>query len=102
MEVKDFLLTNPDGDLSFKNGDLNIGFSDDQHIYDIIQDNPGDWKENPTVGVGVIQYVNSKDTYKLFQEINSQLIDDGYTIDELIVDIDGNDKLNITPNAVRK
>ena len=101
--VKDFLLETIDGDLKFRNGDLSIGESDDQHIYDIIYSNPGDWKEFLLVGCSVELYVNSNKSYTLAQTIKQQLSDDGYNVGRISIVYDTpTSTLNITPNATRR
>lgn len=56
--AKDFL-SNIDGDLSILNGDLEIGFSDEQHQEDILVAFKGDYKQYPLIGVGIENYLNS-------------------------------------------
>ena len=51
-----------DGDLLIVNGDFVISDSDQQHNYDIIASNTGDWKEYPLVGFNAFQFLNSRTT----------------------------------------
>lgn len=87
MVSNDFLL-NSNGDLLIKNGDFVIGPSDNQHIKDIINSNPGDWQEFPTVGVGIDSYINGSDLYELNQNIKLQLGNDGYDVNKININYD--------------
>ena len=42
----------------FANGDFNVGFSDRQHIEDVLLAKPGDYKMVPTLGVNVRSWMN--------------------------------------------
>lgn len=50
--MKDLLL-DENFDLVFENGDLVIGESSEQHQNLLLLTKKGDWKENPTIGVGI-------------------------------------------------
>lgn len=47
------LLLDENFDLLFHNGDLVIGESSEQHQNLLLLTKKGDWKENPTIGVGI-------------------------------------------------
>lgn len=49
-----------DGDLNIAHGDFTVGPSDVQHVEDIIQSFAGMWKQNPLLGVGIKQFLNSQ------------------------------------------
>lgn len=94
--AKDILIT--DDDLVFQNGDFAIIESDSQHIQDIIHESTGAYKQFPLVGVGIFNYLNGSNFGNgLKKEITSQLIIDGYSINQLDVDTEG----NINVDAVR-
>ena len=77
--VEDILLDNT-GDLQFKNGDFDIGLSDEQHVILIVNTMPGSFKQFPLLGVGIIQYsASSGQSATLRRSINIQLNSDGYT-----------------------
>lgn len=100
--MQDFL-QDTDGDLLIRNGDFVIGDSDKQNIADIIESYPGWWKEFPTVGVGIKDYLNSSGkVQELKSRIILQLQGDGFTVEspEVTELPDGN--LQIKPNAYRK
>lgn len=83
-------------------GDLEIDFSDKQHIKDIIDSNVGYYKQFPIVGVGVLNYLNGPGTpQKLEREIKIQLIADGYSVDVPKVKKEPDGTITITPNAQR-
>lgn len=103
MEASDFLL-DKDGDLMINpnTGDFQIGLSDDQHIQDIIESFPGWWKEFPSIGVGILQYLNSSgQEQQIERSIKLQLTADGYEVSrpDVSVTIDG---ITYNPNAIRR
>lgn len=101
MEAIDFQLDN-DGDLLIQNGDFVLGSSDEQHIIDIINSMPGDWKEHPLLGVGLITYLNgSGNTQALERNIKTQLQADGYSVNNPDASFDKSGNLVIKPNAIR-
>ena len=102
MEVRYDIGINDGGALLFANGDLVINESDQQHIADTINANVGWWKEFPTDGVGIINYQNSAgDIQKLARKIKIELEKDGYKVDNPIIELGTDGKLNIYPNATR-
>jgi hypothetical protein len=91
-----------DNDLVITNGDFAIGFSDQQHIEDIINDNVGNWKQYPTCGVGIKQYQASSGQEQIIERlIKLQLQNDGYNVDRLRVFFDADGTLTIDPQANR-
>jgi hypothetical protein len=99
--VKDFL-EDEDGDLMIKDGDLVIGYSDQQHIKDIITANVGWWKQFPQVGVGVMSYLNSSGKQQeIERSVRIQLTADGYIVGNPKVKYDVEGTLTIEPNAER-
>lgn len=84
----------------FEDGDFAVGISDVQHVMDTIAAFPGWWKENPTDGVGVFQYLNSAgQAQTLERSIKINLMSDGYRSDAVKATTDANGKLTIVPNA---
>ena len=84
-------------------GDFKIDFSDEQHIQDIIEAVNGDFKEFPTVGVGIEGYLNSSGTeQEIQQKIKLALQADGYILTNPFVEFNTDGTLNISPNAIRK
>lgn len=65
----------------FKDGDFNVGYSDEQHIQDVILSAPGHFKQNPLIGVDILQYVRSpmspSTVSQLEREIRLQMQADG-------------------------
>lgn len=57
--VKDFIL-NSSGDLDVSaDGDLKVGFSDNQHIEHVVVSSQSNYKQHPLVGVNARSYINS-------------------------------------------
>lgn len=74
----DFLLDD-DNDIQFDaNGELVIGESELQDVALIIQTNPGEWKEDPIIGMGMAKYIKSKEDRAIIErELKKQLARDG-------------------------
>jgi len=85
MARKDFILDD-DGDLKIVNGDFVFGYSDDQHIEDILKSAPGDWKEHPLVGASIGDLLNGELTEGDRNRIKLQLQADGYKMNSIKVD----------------
>lgn len=66
--AKDILI-----DEIFKDGDFNIGHSDEQHIEHILLAQKGDYKQHPLLGVGIIDYLNGPRTLKERLKIEKQI-----------------------------
>lgn len=70
-------------------GDFDFFQSDPQHVKDIITSWAGWWKEFPTVGVGIKQYLGRSGSVQfLKREIKVNLKADGYRADKIIVNDD--------------
>lgn len=82
--MKDFLI-DESGDLRIENGDFVIGTSDGQNQNILLVCEKGDFKENPQVGVGLGQYLESDTGDDLIAEIRRQFVADGLTIDKLSI-----------------
>jgi hypothetical protein len=76
------ILLNDDNELLISKGDFVTGDSDEQHVSLIIRSSPGDWKQHPLVGVGIIKEINSPETAQtkenLSKRIKGQLEFDDY------------------------
>lgn len=56
--VNDILLDDA-GDLAVtEGGDLAVGYSDTAHIADLLESEPGHWKQWPLAGVGLWRWLN--------------------------------------------
>lgn len=87
----------------FLNGDFNVGFSDEQHVEDILLTAPGHIKDAPLIGVNITNYMNApfspKTSAELEREIRLQLQADGAT--NIIVKVDPKSQ-TITTNGTYK
>jgi hypothetical protein len=92
------VLLDASDDLLFKNNDLVLGASDQQHIQDTINASPLSWKQFPTEGVAILLYLNSSgQTQQLQGAIRQQLAIDGYKANPIITRV--NDNYTINPNV---
>lgn len=85
------ILLSDNGDLLITNGNLTIGDSDDQNVTSILSAVKGEIKENPLLGVGLINYVNKQNNNleQLKREVSVNLKADGYNIDRFSLDESG-------------
>lgn len=98
--AQDIILNNND-DLTFLNGDLNIDFSDNQHIGHILKANKGNFYQFPEIGVGMIKYINSEFTKAgIKNDIKENLELDDMVVTDIKV-IGTGDDLTIIPDAKR-
>jgi predicted metal-binding protein len=82
------------------NNDAEWFASDVQHIEDTIQTAPGEWKENPTDGVAIMNYLNSSGQEKeIARKIIIELQKDLYQCNNPEVSYGQDGKLTINPNA---
>jgi hypothetical protein len=66
-------------DLLFANGDLVVGESDRQNVKLIVESQMGEWKEFPTVGFGIDNYLKKNRNDREFKrDLKVQLEQDGY------------------------
>lgn len=93
----DVLLNN--NDLVIEDNDIVLAESDNQHIADTINANPGWWKENFLDGVSIMKYRKGKDIQQeLARSMKLQFQSDGYN-SRPIVNFDANGTLIIDPNV---
>ncbi|WP_264520382.1 oxidase [Flavobacterium sp. N1994] len=90
------ILTDEDGDLLIRGGDIVIGDSDNQHQEDIILASKGEYKETPEIGVGIIQMLSDDDPMSVLIEIKKNLQYDGMQIRN--VKYEDNGKITIDGN----
>jgi hypothetical protein len=73
------IMLGADNDLPIETNMLQLARSDQQHVGDIIETGPGQWKQFPTNGFLIEQYLNSSGKQALMQKLlNAQLENDGY------------------------
>ena len=83
--MTDIALTN-EYDLATSNGDFRIDECLKQSQMLLLQTNKGEWKQNPTMGVGVVNYLEDYDTTGLAREIREQFAKDGMQVDRVNID----------------
>lgn len=89
------ILLDENFDVQITDGDFVIGESAQQQQQLLMITNKGEWKENPTVGVGVSGFLKDDvDTTDLLAEVKTQFEADGMTVNELNYDNNGNIKID--------
>ena len=76
-------------ELQMVNGDFAVGESTAQHEKLLIVSNKGEWRQYPISGVGIGRYVNDEAPGSLITAINTELKNDGMTVNSLRVNADG-------------
>lgn len=75
-----------DNDLAVTaDGDLLTGDSQSQHVYHIILNSRGAYKQNPLVGVGEPKIINAPLDGQLRREVQVQLEADGFSLKEFSI-----------------
>ena len=87
------ILLDTNGDLSFQNGDVVIGYSDNQHQEHILIANKGEYREFPELGVGIEQILDDDDYISVLIEAKKNHEYDGMKINNIKFEENGN--LNI-------
>ncbi len=67
-------------DLVIEDGDFKLGQSDLQHVYHILLNPPGAFKQFPLAGVGKPRFINGPLDGQLRREVQLQLEADGYRL----------------------
>ena len=100
--MTDYLRDN-DGDLLVVNGDFVRGESTAEHQRSLLLDNKGEYKQNPTACVGVLNYIDD-DTNALPREIVKEFMADGMEVSNLKVEQAGwqDNTVKIFPGAYYK
>jgi len=87
------IILNKTGDLHIQNGDIILGYCDNQHQEHILLANKGDYKEFPELGVGINNMLNEDDYMPFLIESKKNLEYDGMKINNIKFEENGN--LNI-------
>lgn len=88
------------GDILIENGDFVTGLSDDQHVADILSANKGDYRQFPTVGVNMANFLKKQDNNlaDLKRQIQVNLEADGYKLTDFNISSKGDLSLDYEPN----
>jgi hypothetical protein len=84
------ILLDTNGDLSFQNGDLKTGYSDNLHQEHILIANKGEYREFPEIGVAIEQIINDDDYMSVLIDAKKNLEYDGMKINNIKIDENGN------------
>lgn len=80
--MNDIILTEQ-YDLATVNGDFAIDDCLKQSQMMLLKTNKGEWKQNPTMGVGVSSYIEQHTPAHLAREIREQFSKDGMQVDNV-------------------
>ena len=73
------------GDILVGKNGVSIGDTSQQNQYLILVSHPGEWKENPLLGVGIGDYVNDNETDFIRHSIYENFRMDGIEIEKMTV-----------------
>jgi hypothetical protein len=77
------ILCDDDGDVACQLGDMVLGDATYQHQADLIEANEGVYKQFPTTGVGLDEFLNSEDTAEMLRKIRIQFVKDGMQVSKV-------------------
>ena len=80
------ILFDTDGDLLFVAGDIAYGESTLQHQRDLLLARKGDYRNVPTVGVGIADYLNDDEVEDMQRAISREFGQDGMQVDKVFFD----------------
>ena len=71
------------------NGDFVIVESTGEHQVQLLLNGKGDFKDNPTIGVGVLDYINDEDIKDLPGVVSQQYTQDGMEVKSVTMSVTG-------------
>jgi hypothetical protein len=91
MAKRTDILLDENGNYRVENGDFVVGESDDQHVELLLVSTKGSFREYPTLGTGIVNWVKKQniDLNGLEREIKVNLQADGYKAGNLNIAANG-------------
>lgn len=90
--MKDFIVNETTGELEWENGDLKFGDSTRQNQKALLVANKNDYKQSPTIGVGIFTALHDEGPNDLFRAIRIEMVKDGMKINDLSIN---NNKISL-------
>ena len=81
--MNDYLLDPVTNDLQVVDGDFVIGDATQQNQKQLLFASPGGYKQYPTIGVDIMNYLKDENSTDLLSAIRQQFILDGMTVNNL-------------------
>lgn len=95
MEVFDIKTNNNDFDLEIRNGDFVTGESTQQHQRDLLLAQKGEYRQSPTIGVGIVDYLLGNETEDEFRRnVTKEFEADGMQVRKITVENFAEIKIN--------
>jgi len=76
-------------DIDLSTGDFALRESTPQHQKQLLLNNKGDFKENPTIGVAALSYIDDENFSGLMRAVNIEFSRDGMEVRELSLSEEG-------------
>ena len=76
-------------DVLIRSGDFVIDECTAQHQQQLILNNKGDFKQNPTIGVGVFEYFDDEHMRDLIRTVSIEFARDGMDVQDIKLDAAG-------------
>jgi len=77
------ILLNEQHDIAIANGDLVLGDARVQQQQVLLLSKKGDFKQYPTTGIGIQQYINDDEPAKMVSDVVSQFTADGILVNKV-------------------
>ena len=96
MALEGDIILGQNNQITFKNGDINIGDAKEQHVAAILNASKGNFRRHPTLGVDIVKKIDSPQDLRLLeQDIRIELEKDGYQLKEMDITTSNNEITNI-------
>jgi|SRR5690554_6909599 len=94
MQAQGDIVTDNNGNLQFTSGDVMLVDATHYHTRDILQSEPGEYKETPLIGVGIQSFTHEENVQELKSTIRRELQRDGQRVDTVKIDDKGDILIN--------
>jgi hypothetical protein len=88
------LLLDENGDLRTANGDFVVGDATEQNKVLLLISQMGEWKQNPTVGIGIQDFIEDDNLNEMANAIRKGFANDGMKVGSVQVFVDGSFKID--------
>jgi len=83
MRTMGDILTSSLGELIIIGGDISVGDATIEHTRDILVSHKGEYKQYPTLGVGIQDFLNDDGVEDMIRTVRQELVKDGQTVNSL-------------------
>ena len=80
------ILTDDNGELIFASGDIAVGDATQLHTRDLLYSRPAEYKQYPTVGLGIEDYLGDENKDDVISLARKELVGDGQNVETILYD----------------